>query len=63
MDQLKYVGMDVHKATIVIVILNALGHFQKQVIIKTKAEAIREFIRIAKEYSIHSAYLDVLGWR
>jgi transposase len=45
MNQLKYVGMDVHKATTVIVILNALGHFQKQVIIKTKAEAIREFIK------------------
>jgi len=45
MNQLKYVGMDVHKATTVIVILNALGHFQKQVIIKTKADSIREFIK------------------
>ncbi len=45
MKQLKYVGMDIHKATTVIVILNALGQFQKQVIIKTKAEALREFIQ------------------
>src|SRR5215813_7359691 len=45
MNQLKYVGMDVHKATTVIVILNAVGHFQKQVIIKTKADSIREFIK------------------
>ena len=28
-----------------IVILNAFGHFLKQVIIKTKAEAVREFIK------------------
>jgi transposase len=45
MKQLKYVGLDVHKATTVIVILNALGQFQKQVIIKTKADAIRDFIQ------------------
>jgi len=45
MCSVKYVGMAVHKATAVIVVLNALGHFQKQVIIKTKAEAIREFIK------------------
>ena len=45
MKQLKYVGLDIHKATTVIVILNALGQFQKQVIIQTKAEALREFIQ------------------
>jgi hypothetical protein len=48
MKQSKYLGMDLHKATTVIVIWNALGHFLKQVIIKTKADAIREFIHCAK---------------
>jgi transposase len=42
---LKYVGMDVHKSTIVIIVLNALGKFEMQAIIKTETEAVREFFR------------------
>lgn len=42
---LKYVGMDVHKSTIVIIVLNALGQFEMQAIIKTETEAVREFFR------------------
>jgi transposase len=42
---LKYVGMDVHKSTIVIIVLNAIGQFEMQAIIKTETEAVREFFR------------------
>jgi phenylpyruvate tautomerase PptA (4-oxalocrotonate tautomerase family) len=45
MNKLKYVGMDVHKATIVILVLNEHGQFEKQVIIKTTTEAIRDFFQ------------------
>jgi transposase len=45
MSDLKYVGIDVHKATCVIIVLNALGQFDKQVIIKTTADALRDFFR------------------
>jgi hypothetical protein len=42
-DLLKYVGMDVHKSTTVIIVLNAKGKFEMQAIIKTETDAFREF--------------------
>jgi len=42
---LKYVCMDVHKSTIVIIVLNALGQFEMQAIIKIETEAVRGFFR------------------
>ena len=42
-DLLKYVGMDVHKSTTVIIVLNAHGKFEMQAIIKTETDAFREF--------------------
>jgi len=48
----KYVGMDVHKSTTVIVVLNARGQFEMQAIIKTNGEAFREFF-VMLEGTIH----------
>src|SRR5262249_16886873 len=44
-DLLKYVGMDVHQSTLVIIVLNAIGQFEMQAIIKPETEAVREFFR------------------
>ena len=51
-NNLKYVGMDVHKATIVMIVLNVIGQFEKQVIIKTTTEAIRDFFK-SQEGALH----------
>ena len=40
----KYVGMDVHLATIVVVVLNAAGKCVCESVIETKASTIIEFI-------------------
>jgi hypothetical protein len=45
MNDIKYVGMDVHKATTVIVVLNALGQMESHSKVKTKAENICDFFR------------------
>jgi hypothetical protein len=45
MNNIKYVGMDVHKSITVIVVLNELGQFESQSRIKTKGENICDFFR------------------
>jgi hypothetical protein len=45
MEALKYVGMDVHKETIVIVVLNARGKQVMELVIETTAPAVRDFIQ------------------
>lgn len=45
MQKILYVGMDVHQATIVIVVLNAEGETISEAIIETKNETFRDFIR------------------
>jgi transposase len=45
MEQLKYIGMDVHMATIVIAVLNSAGKVIAEAIIETKAAAILDFIK------------------
>ena len=45
MSNIKYVGMDVHKAITVIVVLNAAGHVESRTQVKTKAENICDFFR------------------
>jgi len=45
METLKYVGMDVHKETIVSAVLNARGKLVMQSVIETKAQAVRDFIQ------------------
>jgi transposase len=64
MNLLKYIGMDVHKATIVIAVLNSLGKVLMEAIIETKATAILDFLKgqrgtihIALEEGTHAAWL------
>jgi transposase len=45
MDQLKYIGMDVHTAMTVIVVLNSTGKVLAEAIIETKSTTILDFIR------------------
>jgi hypothetical protein len=64
MINVKYVGMEVHKAITEIVILNALGQIESRSQIKTKAENICDFFRglsgkveVILEEGTHSAWL------
>lgn len=45
MTATKYVGMDVHAATTVIVVLDGRGHFLSETTLKTEAGTIRDFVR------------------
>jgi len=45
MNHLNYIGMDVHKATTVIAVVDAAGEVLQETIIQTKAEAILDFIK------------------
>jgi hypothetical protein len=67
MNNIKYVGMDVHKAVTVIAVLNALGHMESHSMVKTKAENICDFFRglsgkveVVFEEDTHSAWLHKL---
>ena len=44
MDSRKYVGMDVHKGTISIAVVDSIGQLVKGSILETKANTILEFI-------------------
>jgi hypothetical protein len=64
MNNVKYVGMDVHKSITVIVVLNKLGQFESRSQIKTKGENICDFFRgisgkveVVFEEGTHSAWL------
>jgi transposase len=45
MNSVKYIGMDVHKATTVIAVLNDQGKVVQETIIETKQEAILDFLK------------------
>jgi len=45
MDSTKYIGMDVHKETISIAVLNSSGKLVMETIIETKASTVLEFIQ------------------
>ena len=49
MNQLKYIGMDVHKAMTVIFGLNSEGKELAQAIIETKSTTIIDFIQVAEK--------------
>ena len=55
MKLLKYIGMDVHKATIVIAVLDAMGKVLMEAIIETKTTAILDFIK-SQRGTIHVAF-------
>src|SRR5262245_7201786 len=45
MNNIKYVGMDVHKSIIMIMVLNAAGQIESRTKVKTKAENMCDFFR------------------
>ena len=45
MDNTKYIGMDVHKETISIAVLNSSGKLMMESVIETKAITIVEYVR------------------
>jgi hypothetical protein len=45
MDQRRYVGMDVHQATISVAVMDSTGNVVMESIIETKASTILELIR------------------
>src|SRR5712691_3227913 len=45
MDSTKYIGLDVHKETISIAVLNSSGKLVMESILETKASTVLEFIR------------------
>lgn len=64
MSNIKYVGMDVHKAITVIVVLDAIGQVESRSQVKTKAENLCDFFRgmsgkveVVFEEGTHSAWL------
>jgi transposase len=67
MSKEKYVGLDVHKATIVIAVLNAVGQVVMQTVIATDAQMLREFFKglsgtvaVALEEGTQAAWLYAL---
>jgi transposase len=65
----KYVGLDVHKATTVVAMLDSDGTLVQQTIVATQTETLREFfsamkgrVRVALEEGVHAAWLfDLLA--
>ncbi len=45
MNEAKYIGLDVHQATISVAILDSAGKLVMEAILETKAETILQFIR------------------
>jgi transposase len=45
MDNAKYIGMDVHQATISIAVLNSVGKLVMESVIETKASTVVQFVR------------------
>ena len=45
MDNVKYIGMDVHKEAICIAVLNSSGKLVMECTIETKASALRDFLK------------------
>ena len=58
-----YVGLDVHKVTIAIAVLDAYGKFITRTVIETSTEAVRDFLRLGGEIHLtfeegnHAAWL------
>ena len=45
MNETKYIGSDVHEATISVAVLDSAGKLVMEAILETKAETILQFIR------------------
>jgi len=64
MDSIKYVGLDVHRDTISLAVLNGEGKLVQQSVIATQAAAILDFLgglrgtlQVTFEEGTHSAWL------
>jgi transposase len=64
MNQVKYIGMDVHKATTVIAVLNIAGKAIAEAIVETTASSILDFVKsqrgtlhVTLEEGTHAAWL------
>jgi hypothetical protein len=49
MNQIRYIGMDVHKATSVIVVLNVAGKVIAEAVIETTSSSIPDFLKSQRE--------------
>lgn len=71
MDSIKYIGLDVHRDTISVAVLNAEGKLVMQSVVATRAAAILDFLHglrgrlhVTLEEGTHAAWLyDLLGRR
>ena len=64
MDSIKYIGLDVHRDTISVAVLNADGKLVMQSVVATHASAILDFlhglrgtVHVTFEEGTHSAWL------
>ena len=55
MDQKKYIGMDVHQASISVAVRDAAGKLVSESIIETRATSILEFIPHLRQPSVEPA--------
>ena len=59
MDSKKYIGMDVHKESISIAVMNGAGKFVMECVIETKASTILQFIQ-GLSGSLHVTFEEVI---
>jgi Transposase len=55
MNDAKYIGMDVHQATISVAVRDSVGNLVMEAILETKSETIRQFIRGLRD-SLHVTF-------
>jgi len=60
MDSTKYIGLDVHKETISIAVLNSSGKLVMESILETKASTLLQFV---KDYAGACSYVEEGTWR
>ena len=60
MNDAKYIGLDVHQATISVAVRDSAGKLVMEAVVETKAEAILQFLRGVRS-SLH-ATLEVGTW-
>ena len=55
MNEAKYIGLDVHQATISVYVLDSSGKLVMEAILETKAETILQFLRGLRG-SLHATF-------
>ena len=59
MDSAKYIGLDVHKESISIAVLNAAGKIVMESVIETKANTILQFLHGLRLWNANSQVLSL----